>query len=89
MEGGEIAAEALRCHQQGVLRYSVVTSGKRLSDREVEQVCDSLRRIRSACAISLCASNGLLSQAQLQALKAAGLTPDPAEPNPSWRDAAL
>ena len=28
--------------ERGVLRYSIVTSGRKLSDREVEQVCESI-----------------------------------------------
>lgn len=31
---------------KGVLRYSIVTSGRRLSDREVDQVCESIRAIK-------------------------------------------
>ena len=31
---------------QGVLRYSIVTSGRKLSDYEVEQACESIRAIR-------------------------------------------
>lgn len=57
---------------QGVLRYSIVTSGKRLSDQEVEQACESIREIRKQAGIQVCVSFGLLSQQQFQKLREAG-----------------
>ena len=69
----EILREAKANAADGILRFSIVTSGKRLSDQEVEQVCDSFRKIRETCGISLCASMGLLSQEQFKMLKSAGV----------------
>lgn len=69
----EILREAKANAADGILRFSIVTSGKRLSDQEVEQVCDSFRKIRETCGISLCASMGLLSQKQFKMLKSAGV----------------
>lgn len=60
--------------QNGVLRFSIVTSGKRLSDGEITQVCDSFKAIGKVCDISLCASMGLLTPAQFNMLKAAGVS---------------
>lgn len=57
---------------QGVLRYSIVTSGKRLSDREVEQVCESIREIKKQTSIEVCVSFGLLNEEQFAKLKEAG-----------------
>lgn len=58
--------------EQGVLRYSIVTSGKRLSDREVDAVCESIREIRAQVGILVCVSFGLLSERQFEKLKRAG-----------------
>lgn len=58
--------------EQGVLRYSIVTSGRRLSDREVEQVCESIRKIRKETSIQVCVSFGLLNEEQFRKLKEAG-----------------
>ena len=58
--------------RQGVLRYSIVTSGKRLSDREVDQICESIRTIREKTGISVCVSFGLLNEAQFRKIKEAG-----------------
>lgn len=57
---------------RGVLRYSIVTSGKRLSDGEVEQVCESIRRIRKETSIQVCVSFGLLNEEQFRKIKKAG-----------------
>lgn len=69
----EILLEGARHNQeQGVLRYSIVTSGKRLSDAEVEQVCGSIREIRRQIGIEVCVSFGFLDEEQFRKIKAAG-----------------
>lgn len=70
----EITAGAKISDRQGVLRYSIVTSGKRLSDLEVERMCAAVRQIRRDTGISVCVSFGLLSEEQYRKLKAAGVT---------------
>ena len=60
--------------EKGVLRYSVVTSGKRLSDKEVDTLCEVYEKIKKETKLSLCASHGLLSFENFQKLKAAGVT---------------
>ena len=42
----EIVSQARIDHEQGVLRYSIVTSGKRLSDEEVDAMCETVREIK-------------------------------------------
>ncbi len=69
----EVLLEGARRNQeQGVLRYSIVTSGKRLSDAEVEQVCGSIREIRRQIGIEVCVSFGFLDEEQFRKIKAAG-----------------
>lgn len=68
----ELLAGAKYNEAQGVLRYSIVTSGKRLSDAEVDQVCESIRAIRSQTNLGVCISFGLLNEAQFRRLKEAG-----------------
>ena len=70
----EITAEAKKNDAQGVLRYSIVTSGKRLSDDEVEAMCEAVRQIRAETGISVCVSFGLLDQKQYEKLRDAGVT---------------
>lgn len=57
---------------QGVLRYSIVTSGRRLSDKEVDQVCESIRAIKKEVDIEICVSFGLLGEEQFRKIKVAG-----------------
>lgn len=68
----ELLAGARHNAEQGVLRYSIVTSGRRLSDAEVEQVCGSIRRIKAETSIEVCVSLGLLDEAQFRKIREAG-----------------
>ncbi len=68
----ELLEDARRNAQQGVLRYSIVTSGRRISEEEVEQACESIRRIRAEVPIEVCVSFGLLDEVQFRKIKAAG-----------------
>lgn len=70
----EIVAAAKHNDEQGVLRFSIVTSGKRLSDFEVKRMCQSIKAIREQTNISVCISFGLLNEEQYRALKSAGAT---------------
>lgn len=58
--------------EQGVLRYSVVTSGRSLSTQEVDQACESIREIRRNVDIQICVSFGLLDEQQFRKIKQAG-----------------
>lgn len=60
--------------ERGVFRYSVVTSGKRLSKREIEKVCEGYRYLKVNTDLSLCASHGLLDLEDFKKLKEAGVT---------------
>lgn len=70
----EILAQAKTQASQGVLRYSIVTSGKKLSDQEVDQMCQAVRRIRQETDLSVCVSFGLLAKEQFQRLREAGVS---------------
>lgn len=70
----EILEQAKVNHSQGVLRYSIVTSGKRLSDEEVNTMCRVVERIRREVGISVCVSFGLLNEQQFKKLKEAGVS---------------
>ena len=58
----------------GIGRFSIVTSGRKLSDREVDEVCSRVRYLREKCGLSFCASLGLLSEENLRKLYEAGVT---------------
>lgn len=60
--------------ERGVLRYSLVTSGKKLNDDEIDKVCKAARRIQQETNIHICASLGLLNETQFKKVRAAGIT---------------
>ena len=68
----ELVKGAAENKRQGVLRYSIVTSGRKLSDQEVDQVCESIRAIREQVGIEVCVSFGLLGEDAFRKLKEAG-----------------
>lgn len=70
----EILAQAIYNDNKGVLRYSIVTSGKRLSDKEVDEICKTIKKIKENTNISVCASFGLLNEEQFKKLKDSGLS---------------
>jgi biotin synthase len=70
----EILAQAKHCDKHGVLRYSIVTSGKALNDEELDLVCESVRVIKKQTGISVCVSLGLLNEEQFRRLKDTGVT---------------
>jgi len=73
MDTEEIVRQAKYNADRGVLRYSIVTSGKRLSDDELERMCGAIRAIRESVDIEVCVSFGLLNENQYRKLKAAGV----------------
>lgn len=68
----ELTEHARYNHERGVPRYSIVTSGRKLSDGEVDKVCESIRAIKSAMDISICVSFGLLGEEEFRKVKEAG-----------------
>ncbi|MGN0655134.1 MAG: biotin synthase BioB [Oscillospiraceae bacterium] len=72
LDTDEIVKQAKYNAERGVLRYSIVTSGKMLSDSDVDKVCESIRAIKSEVGIEVCVSFGLLGVEQFKKIKAAG-----------------
>lgn len=64
---------ALKNAEYKVDKFSFVTSGKALSDKNIDKVCDYARQIQRHTSMRLCASMGLLTKAQLVRLKEAGI----------------
>ena len=69
-----IVEEGLQTAEAGVDRFSVVTSGVRVSDAEVDILCRAYAKIHEQSDIQLCASHGLINYEQFLRLKEAGIT---------------
>lgn len=69
--------EALRAahlnRDAGVHRFSLVTSGRRVTKAHLRRFCDMYRRIADETGLYLCASMGLLGREELLMLKEAGV----------------
>lgn len=59
--------------QYGVNRFSFVTSGRALSNRSIDEICNYALSIKEEMDIHLCASMGLLNKEQLARLKSSGI----------------
>lgn len=70
----ELVKQAKYNDERGVLRYSIVTSGKFLSNCEVDTLCESIREIKRQTAIEVCVSLGLLKEDAFRELKEAGVS---------------
>lgn len=68
-----IVKNALYMAEKGVLRFSIVTSGKALTDKDVEILAETIKEIKLKSNISICASLGLLTDENFKKLKDAGL----------------
>lgn len=68
----EIVAGAREAHRIGAVKYCTVISGRSPSVRDMETICEALRRIKTEMKIHLCVSVGLLSDRLAAELKEAG-----------------
>ena len=59
--------------QYGVKRFSLVTSGRRVSLKDADKFCDDYRQLQETTGLRLCASMGLVDKETLQKLKDAGV----------------
>lgn len=69
-----VLQEAQAAANSGILRFSIVTSGRRLCWEETDKLCGIVRAVRERVGISVCVSAGLLSAEQFSALKSAGVS---------------
>lgn len=73
LPSSEIIAQAKQHEEQQIARFSLVTSGRKLSSSQLEQLVSTVKDLRTHTSISLCASLGLLNKTELQSLYDAGI----------------
>lgn len=59
--------------KEGIRRFSLVTSGRSVTDRDLDTFCKIYERLSRETGLYLCASMGLLDQDQMKRLKEAGV----------------
>ncbi|OGQ88731.1 MAG: biotin synthase BioB [Deltaproteobacteria bacterium RIFOXYD12_FULL_56_24] len=74
LDKARILAAAHEALKNGASRFSLVTSGRGLASDDLLQVLKIIRAIREEVGIKVCASLGILGEAELGRLKEAGLS---------------
>lgn len=69
-----VHCQARKHAQEGVHRYSLVTSGRAVTDSNLQELLTMYRELNQTYRLKLCASMGLLTRQQLQQLKDAGVS---------------
>ena len=59
--------------EKGVLRYSIVTSGRKLNDSELDYMCTATKDILESLNVKVCGSFGLLDEDGFAKIKDAGI----------------
>ena len=74
MEPQQILRKAQEAEAMGARRFSIVTSGKALTEKELEKVIQALRLIKEKTGLALCASVGMIAQQTALQLREVGLS---------------
>ena len=69
----DMVARARKIKDTGCRAFSIVTSGKGISDQELDEICRAVEEIKSSFKIECCASLGILDEKQFKRLTDAGL----------------
>jgi len=70
----ELVEGARKAHEMKAVKYCMVTATRGPSDKELDIVCEAVRRIKSEIPINICTSLGLLNDDQARRLAEAGVT---------------
>lgn len=74
LTGEELVSNALKMDKAGAVKYSMVTSGYALTDKEIETITRAATSIREKTDLDICASLGMLTEETAKKLKASGIT---------------
>ncbi|RJP87095.1 MAG: biotin synthase BioB [Desulfobacteraceae bacterium] len=70
----EMVEQAIAMAAAGATYFSMVTSGERLTDHEIDTICAATSEIKSKASLTVCGSLGLLTQAQAERLRESGMS---------------
>jgi biotin synthase len=74
LSADKLIETGLQMAAAGATNYSVVTSGTALTAAEIDTVCQVARTLKAKTDLTLCASLGMLNEAEARQLKEAGIT---------------
>jgi phosphoribosylformimino-5-aminoimidazole carboxamide ribonucleotide (ProFAR) isomerase len=69
----QILEKALHDNTQGVVRFSLVASGCKLNEEEIDKTCQTIRTIKHTTHLEICVSGGLLTESNFKKPKEAGV----------------
>lgn len=70
----DLLEAAIHNNREGIARLSLVTSGRTVGKKDLEQFCNMIRHIGVSTGLKLCASMGLLGEEEMRMLKDSGVT---------------
>lgn len=70
----ELVEGARKAYEMKAVKYCMVTATRGPSDKEMDIICEAVRRIKSEMKINICTSLGLLTDDQAKRLAEAGVT---------------
>lgn len=73
LDDDEVMKAAAINQREGIRRFSLVTSGRAVTDRDLDKFCETYRRLSRETNLYLCASMGLIGREQMHRLKEAGV----------------
>lgn len=73
LDAEKILSVAKKNYANGIKRFSIVTSGKRASKKDLNTLCEIYEKLQKECGINLCASHGLLKYEDFLKLKESGV----------------
>lgn len=74
MDAGQMVERARQAKGFGAKRFCIVTATRGLSDRDLPVLCEAVRRVKEEVGLTPECSLGFVTDEQLEALKAAGMT---------------
>ena len=74
LDAKKVIDGALAAEKSGATRYSLVTSGRKLSPREVREAAEVVRELRRVTSLEICVSAGLLTEKEFKLLAQAGVS---------------